>query len=345
MRTPFGSFLVCCLAFAACSGSGSGGSTDSGSNTGRGGSTGSGGFLGPTGGAVGSGGTAAGTGGSGPGGAGAPPGPGGTSGGTGGANTGAVGGSATSDGGSVTPTGGSTASGGVSGAGGTISGGGGAAGSTGVVSLFDGTTLSGWLPSSIAAPYSKNDPYGNAPGTWDVQDAALHCTGKVRGVLVSPKDYGSFRLIFWVRQLPATGTDNHYASFLIWGSRVLPQPDAIAGVQFGVPNGYFWDYRVGHNDANAAAFVSTSGGFSRTDWAQCEILANHTTGVALMACCNPGTATSCKAKQVLKFTDPTVSKTGPGPIAMQAHSVGGHDEYKNITIEENPTVDTLITTQ
>jgi len=233
----------------------------------------------------------------------------------------------------------------VSGSGGAISGSGGAAGLTGVLSLFDGTTLSGWLPSSIAAPYSKNDPYGNAPGTWDVQDNALHCTGKVRGVLVSPKDYGSFRLIFWVRQLPSTGTDNHYAGFLIWGSRVLPQPDAIAGIQFGVPNGYSWDYRVGHNNADATAFVSTPGGFSRTEWAQCEILANHTTGVALMACCNPGTATSCKAKQVLKFTDPTVSKTGPGPIAMQAHSVGGHDEYKNITIEENPTVDTLITTQ
>jgi hypothetical protein len=61
-----------------------------------------------------------------------------------------------------------------------------------------------------------------------------------------------------------------------------------------------------------------------------------------MACCSLGTASTCKAKEVLTFTDPAAGKTGP--IALQAHSPGSHDEYKNITIEENPTVGDLITT-
>jgi Domain of Unknown Function (DUF1080) len=239
--------------------------------------------------------------------------------------------------------GGGEAGGGASSGGATVGGaaGGSASGGSGggvaggnAVSLFDGTTLSGWLPSSGTG-------VGNRPDLWDVQDAALHCTGTVRGTLISAKDYGNFRLIFDVRQLPSTGTDNHYASVLIWGARPPPN-DAIGGLQFGVPNGYFWDYRAGHNNSGAAYFVATSGGFSRTAWARCEILAQTATGVARMACCNLGTATSCKAKEVLKFSDPTAGRTGP--IALQAHSAGSHDEYKDITIEENPAINALITT-
>jgi Domain of Unknown Function (DUF1080) len=222
-------------------------------------------------------------------------------------------------------------------AGSGMAGSGGASGgasSGNVVSLFDGSTLSGWLPSSGTG-------VGNRTDLWDVKDDALHCTGTVRGTLISPKDYGNFRLIFDVRQLPSTGSDNHYASVLVWGARPPPN-DAVGGLQFGVPNGYHWDYRPGHNDAGAKYFVATSGGFSRTEWARCEILAQMSSGVARMACCNLGTAATCKAKEVLKFTDAVAGKAGP--IALQAHSAGSHDEYKNITVEENPPVDQLITT-
>jgi hypothetical protein len=61
-----------------------------------------------------------------------------------------------------------------------------------------------------------------------------------------------------------------------------------------------------------------------------------------MACCELGTAATCKAKLVLTFSDPKAGKVGP--IALQAHSPGSHDEYKDISIEENPTLDQLITT-
>lgn len=265
---------------------------------------------------------------------------------------GSAGSTSTSDGGSPGTAGasadGADSAGGVSGAasgsGGmaAASGAAGAAGngsagaSTGgnVVSLFDGKTLSGWLPST-------GKGVGNAPALWDVQDEALHCTGTVRGTLISAKDYGSFRLMFDVRQLPFSGTDHHYASALIWGTRPPPN-DAIGGLQFGVPNGYHWDYRPGYPGAGTAYFVQTSAGISRTEWERCEILAKMSTGVARMACCQLGTAATCKAKLVLTFTDPKAGKVGP--IAFQAHSPGAHDEYKNVTIEENPSVDDLITT-
>jgi hypothetical protein len=341
--------LVGALAIVLASGVGGCGSPDSGGSVGTGGhSAGSGGSGS---GDSGAGGTVTGSGGAGAssGSGGAMTGVGGNgSGGTAATGAGGAAGAMTTgeagSGGAISAAGGGAGGGGGSGgAGGTANGVGGTTGATGgasgasgtIVSLFNGTTLSGWLPSTGTG-------IGNRPDLWNVQDISLHCTGTVRGTLVSPKDYGSFRLIFWVRQLPFDDGDNHYASFLIWGTRPPPN-DALGALQFGVPNGYYWDYRVGHNDSGAKYFVSTAGGFSRTEWAQCEILANMTTGVAKMACCNPGTATSCKAKQVLVFTDPTAGKKGP--IAMQNHSPGGHDEYKNITIEENPMVDALITTQ
>ncbi|MDP8999877.1 MAG: DUF1080 domain-containing protein [Myxococcota bacterium] len=201
------------------------------------------------------------------------------------------------------------------------------------VSLFDGTTLSGWLPSTGTG-------LGNAPGTWSVAAGAIHSAGTARGTLVSQADYGDFRLIYTVRQGPSV--DNHYASVLIWGTRPPPN-DAIGGLQFGEPNGNFWDYRPGKPGAGTAYFTQTSAGLGRVNvWNQCEIVTDTATGTALMACCTPMGTTRCKAKQVLQFKDPAAGKKGP--IALQCHSPGCNDDYKDITIEVNPAVKGLITT-
>ena len=76
------------------------------------------------------------------------------------------------------------------------------------------------------------------------------------------------------------------------------------------------------------------------NWAQCEIIANAKTGVARMACCPlPPTATAatkCKAFEVLDFKDPKAGRVGP--IAIQVHNGGIHDEYKNLYLE-TPVVD------
>ena len=202
-----------------------------------------------------------------------------------------------------------------------------------VALLFDGKTLDGWLQSSGTG-------LGNVPGTWDVQDAALHCVGTVRGTLVTKGDYGDYRLLFAVRQLPFTLGNNHYASALVWGARPPPN-DALGALQFGVPNGYFWDYRPGKPGAGTAYFTGTSAGLSRTAWSQCEILTHVATGIARMACCTLTGAAPCKSVEVLRFSDATAGKTGP--IAFQNHSPGGHDEFKDVTIEIAPSVNDLIT--
>jgi len=86
-------------------------------------------------------------------------------------------------------------------------------------SVFDGATLNGWLPSSGTG-------LGNAPGSWDIQDGALHMKGTVRGVLATAADYGDFRFIFSVRKLPkdVTATD-HNPCVLLWGHRPPPNDD------------------------------------------------------------------------------------------------------------------------
>ncbi|MDP9035376.1 MAG: DUF1080 domain-containing protein [Myxococcota bacterium] len=206
-------------------------------------------------------------------------------------------------------------------------------GTSAAVSLFDGTTLSGWIPS-------VGTGIGNGPGTWNVQDGALHSTGGARGALISQADYGNFRLIFSVRQLVA---NIHYASVLIWGKRPPPPIDAIGGIQFGVPNGNYWDYRPGKNGAGTGLFTQTSPGLSHTAWTRCEILADVALGTARMACCALAGTTPCKAVQVLQFHDPTAGTTGP--IALQVHSAGTQDEYKDISIEPNPSVKDFITTK
>lgn len=48
-----------------------------------------------------------------------------------------------------------------------------------------------------------------------------------------------------------------------------------------------------------------------------------------------------KAVEVLQFKDPTAGRKGA--FALQMHNRGLFDEFANIAIEENPTVDGLIT--
>ncbi len=73
---------------------------------------------------------------------------------------------------------------------------------------------------------------------WTVKDGAMASTGSGRGVIYTAKDYGRFRLMFTIRHL--SGNPDHQACVLIFCTR--PQAgekplDALAGIQFQVPNG------------------------------------------------------------------------------------------------------------
>jgi hypothetical protein len=179
----------------------------------------------------------------------------------------------------------------------------------------------------------------SGPG-WIVKDGAMASTGVGRGVIYTAKDYGHFRLMFTMRHV--SGTPDHQACVLIFCTR--PQPsarplDALAGIQFQVPNGGHWDYRPGINNNGGAEFTPmTKERFHANEWSRVEIVANAATGVARMAVAQPPES---KAIEVLDFKDPSAGRNGP--IAWQMHNAGLFDEYKDVTIETDPKSDELIT--
>jgi hypothetical protein len=196
-----------------------------------------------------------------------------------------------------------------------------------LVSMFDGSTLTGWTPSTTDG--------------WTVEDGAIHGNGTARGWIFFNNQAGSFRWIFNVRQV----VGNHAPTVLIWGT-TKPIRDALSAIQFQPPNGGHWDYRPGHNNSGGKLFTT----FSHTKidvhaWSQCELIANQKTGVARMACCPlPTGATVCKATEVLRFKDKTAGRVGP--LAIQVHNSGIQDEYRSLFLE-TPVVaspDTFITT-
>ncbi len=187
-----------------------------------------------------------------------------------------------------------------------------------LVSMFDGKTLNGWTSS---------DPKG-----WVIKNSAMHGTGNARGwIYYNKQQAGTFRWIFDVRQAAIVGAA-HEPTVLIWGT-TNPIRDALSAIQFQPPYPWGWDYRPGHNNAGTGLFKTIANPrIPNTNWAQCEIDANQTTGVAKMACCPLAAgATSCKATELVVFTDKTAGRVGP--IALQVHNAGIQDEFKGLYLE------------
>jgi hypothetical protein len=328
------------LSLAACAGLGCSSSQSAGGaggagGTGSGGTVSSGGVLGgggaaETGGATGSGGSVA---------SGGAPSLGGTKGsggvaGSGGAKgqggavqgsggVGATGGNTSANGG-ATATGGTSASGGATGTGGTSAVGG---TSGAAVSIFDGKTLNGWSLADNAPPNSFSV---------NVADGAIASTGGVRASLYYSQEKLSFyRVIYSVRQVVRK---NHDPGVLFFGPD--PTKDALWGVMFALPDNWGWDYRNGVSTGTGTA-VGAVPNVDLTQWARCELLVNSAAGTAKAACAQP---VGTKAVEVLTFTD-AKNPNVPSYFGILCHTAGEVDEYKDITLEVNPAVNALITTQ
>jgi hypothetical protein len=197
-----------------------------------------------------------------------------------------------------------------------------------LVSMFDGKTLNGWTQSQS--------------GLWSAQNGVIHGNGLARGWIYYNTQAGSFRWIFAVRQV----SGNHAPTVLIWGT-TSPIRDALSAIQFQPPNGGHWDYRPGHNNGGSAFFKQIP--HTKIDshkWALCELIANMKTGIARMACGQlPDGAQTTKTVEVLDFKDPSAGRVGP--LAIQIHNSGIHDEYKSLYME-SPVIqspDQFITTK
>jgi len=194
------------------------------------------------------------------------------------------------------------------------------------VSLFDGKTLDGWVQIPT--------------NSWLVKDGAMASTGAGRGVIYTTNQYSRYRLMFTMRHV--SGQPDHQACVLIFCTQP-PQGekgrDALAGIQFQVPNGGHWDYRPGHNNGGGSEFKTVPHEkFDPHEWCRVELLVDAKAGKARMAVAQP---VGSKAVEVLEFDEPTAGKVGP--LAWQMHNKGLFDEYKNVTIEVDPAEDELLT--
>jgi hypothetical protein len=179
-----------------------------------------------------------------------------------------------------------------------------------VSALFTGTSLTGW--KAIPA------------GSWVIKDTALASTGAGRGVLYTAGDYLDYRIIFSVRQI----SGNHWPCVLYFCQRPPEGQnglDALGGVQWQAPGVYTWDYRPGKNNDGLAYYTKlTNTPLDRNRWAQCEIIVRGSQGKARMGCCQVTPGVPCKAKEMLRFQDPSAGRKGP--FALQMHNGGILDE-------------------
>jgi hypothetical protein len=195
------------------------------------------------------------------------------------------------------------------------------------VSLFDGKTLNGW--NQIPA------------NSWVVKDSVMASLGMGRGVIYTTKEYENYRLIFTVRHI--SGKPDHKAAVLFFCTAPLEgekTADALAGIQFQVPTGSHWDYRLGHNNSGDGFVPFPRGQADFHECSRIELLVDAKTGSARVAVSQP---IGSKAIEVGTFKDLAAAKKGP--IAFQMHNGGLFDEYKDINIEVDPEINDLITTK
>lgn len=184
--------------------------------------------------------------------------------------------------------------------------------------LFNGKNLRGWIQVPV--------------NSWRVKHGAMASLGVGRGMIYTARDFSHYRLRFTARQI----SGNHQACFLIFCSR--PQPgkkplDALAGIQFQIPNGGHWDYRKGHNNSGRGEFKTLRHKkFNIHKWYRVEITVNATAGTAHMAISQP---LGSRFVPVLDFKNKAAGKVGP--IAFQMHNKGLFDQYKNVEVEVIPT--------
>jgi len=200
----------------------------------------------------------------------------------------------------------------------------------GMTPLFDGKTLAGWTQIP--------------PDQWTVKDGAMVSLGKGRGVIATEGQYRKYRIIFDIRHVWAQPKKDHPACVLFFGTYPAENEkplDMLGSVQFMIPQGYHWDYRGGKSSPGNEFFTTlTKSKANPLQWSRVEMLVDADLGTARLAVAQPP---GSPAVELSRFKDPKAGKKGP--FAIQMHNDGLVDEYANIAVEENPTVDDLITVQ
>jgi hypothetical protein len=182
----------------------------------------------------------------------------------------------------------------------------------GMTPLFDGKSLEGWD--------------GN-PAIWSVNPADMAIRGKTGngGQLINTKQsYLAFRLLVTAKMLITT---TNHMGICFWGGPATPGRWQYNGcLDFMPPWGGLWDYK-----SNGSLLAPQADQSIQAQWMQIEILA-LASGQVLGAI------------NGMQTTDKTIAgRARMSPIGLQAHAGASDQEYKDISIEVDPPVHTLIT--
>jgi hypothetical protein len=255
---------------------------------------------------------------------------GGTTGGSGGSSVGGSGGAVGGSGGSA----GSGGSGGSTGG----SGGGGAGGSAADASSGDGPAATYDAPAGVVlGPGSADDaPPLVLPGShlifdgqtltgwmcdsrWSVKDGTIDGTGSGNSFCKTADDHDTFRLTGKSRIVK---DPSNHAGICFWGTRTG------GCLQITPVSGSLWDYRGG---GEVRTLPRTR---DYTKWSFFELLVDAKTGTVDIA---------VEGHAFPTYTD---KKTrNKGPIGLQLHAQPNEVQYKDLSLEDNPTMPKLLTAQ
>lgn len=207
----------------------------------------------------------------------------------------------------------------LGGGGGGGAGGGGMAGTgpvAGTTSLFDGTTLNGWLQSSKQ--------------WWTVKDGTIDGKSTTGGQLViTAADYGDFRLLVSSR-MPFNAGGGHLG-ICFWGGRT-PIGNYNKCKLYIPPGANTWDYATNGGLKNVT--VANTAKPDQTQWHRTEILCRLAKGTCRVA---------VDGKLTLTYAEQNLASIVKGPIGLQIHAGDSEVQYKDVFVDPAPAEDKLLT--
>jgi hypothetical protein len=187
----------------------------------------------------------------------------------------------------------------------------------GMMSLFDGTTLNGWMQSP------KN--------WWSVKAGTIDGQSTSGGeIIVTNADYGDFRLIVSSR-MPLNMGGGHLG-ICFWGNRTMP-PGGYGQCKLYIPpNPWSWDYLTNGGLKNAT--YTTTMTQDPSVWHRTELLCTLATGHCLAA---------VDGKLMMTYDEQKLSTIRKGPIGLQIHAGNSEVQYKDVYVDPAPANAKLLT--
>ncbi len=174
--------------------------------------------------------------------------------------------------------------------------------------IFDGKTLMGWNPCDAKF--------------WSVKDGTIDGNGSGNNFCLTEGDHDTFRITGKSRMVK---DPSNHAGICFWGNRAAGGGGCL---QITPVSGSLWDYGGG----GGVRTLPRSRDY--TKWNFFEILVDLKTGNIDIA---------VEGQAFPTYKDKSLGKRKKGPIGLQLHAKPNEVQYKDLALEDNPTVMKLLT--